>query len=253
MTCIQDFFVKIHTQLKKKKNFTDGDINKKNVQNHPRSTWATASVRGDVWCDQKLHNCRLNEWIQNLRQGRRVNVCNRAAAVLERISNKYTVKASISVIGQRGSFVLTVSRCDTVAILSSRQTSMVGLSSLPLCYHLIWPAVPGPPLAPVPMLAMTTPLHICQRSKPTLKTGREGVLLKPTGVPPVLLVISHCHVAAVQAATYRRHSSGLAVLSWKQNMSWNLKSMQCFTNNAIKKYVGITVLPSVFFLFPMLS
>lgn len=188
-----------------------------------------------MWCDQKLHNCRLNEWIQNLRQGRRVNVCNRAAAVLERISNKYTVKASISVIGQRGSFVLTVSRCDTVAILSSRQTSMVGLSSLPLCYHLIWPAVPGTPLAPVPMLVMTTPLHICQRSKPTLKTGREGVLLKPTGVPPVLLVIFHCHVAAVQAATYRRHSSGLAVLSWKQNMSWNLKSMQCFTNNTIKK------------------
>lgn len=55
-----------------------------------------------------------------------MNVCNRAAAVLERISNKYTVKASVSGTGQRGSFVLTVSRCDTVAILSSRQTSMVG-------------------------------------------------------------------------------------------------------------------------------
>lgn len=66
------------------------------------------------------------------------------------------------------------------------------------------------------MLAMTTPRHTCQRSKPTegvLKTDRDGVLLEPAGIPPVLLVIFHCRAAAERAATYRSHSGGLAVLS----------------------------------------
>lgn len=53
-----------------------------------------------------------------------MNVCKRAAAVLARVTAQYSLKASISLIGQRGWFVLTVSRCDTVAMWSSQQASV---------------------------------------------------------------------------------------------------------------------------------
>lgn len=106
------------------------------------------------------------------------------------------VKASVSYLRSSGAFLLTASRFP-----SSRQATLVLTSWLPLVSDLIRPAIPRIPLALVPMLATTTPRHICQRSKPMergLKTDREGVLLKPAGVSPVLLVIFHCRVAAEQ-------------------------------------------------------
>lgn len=106
------------------------------------------------------------------------------------------VKASISSLRTSRSFLLTASRSP-----GSPRATLVVTSWLPLVSDLIRPAIPGIPVALVPMLATTTPRHICQRSKATergLKTDREGVLLKPAGVSPVLLVISHCRVAAEQ-------------------------------------------------------
>lgn len=146
-----------------------------------------------------------------------MNVCTRAAAVLGRLTAHCSLKASIGVIGPRGWSALTLSRCDTVAILSSPQPSMVGSF---FAAPLLPPHLTGGCRDSTCTRAdardddSTTRLSAFQpeRGRPEDWPGR----LPPEThwcPPPVGLVVSHCGVAAVQAATYRSHSCGLAVLS----------------------------------------
>lgn len=120
------------------------------------------------------------------------------------------VKASISSLRSSGSFLLTASRFP-----SSRRATLLLTSWLALVSDPTRPAIPGIPLALVPMLARTTPRHICQRSKPTeggLKTDREGVL--PETRRRFTTVACHFPLSCGGGATtYRSRPSGPAVLS----------------------------------------